>query len=76
MIDIDGIGKINGGSVIASGGAAMDCSISDQSGQNIIAYSTERIEEGTRIVLKDKNGEEMISHEPLRSCSLDRKSVV
>ncbi len=62
VLDYDKTGTISGGTFIGTGSSMMAQSI-DGNGQGVIAFSTSQ-SAGTRIVVKDKKGNTIISHEP------------
>ncbi len=62
VLDYDKTGTISGGTFIGTGSSMMAQSI-DGDGQGIIAFSSSE-SAGTKIVVKDKKGNTIISHEP------------
>ncbi len=62
VLDYDKTGTISGGTFIGTGSSMMAQSI-DGNGQGVIAFSSSQ-SAGTKIVVKDKKGNIIISHEP------------
>ncbi len=62
VLDYDKTGTISGGTFIGTGSSMMAQSI-DGNGQGVIAFSSSQ-SAGTKIVVKDKKGNTIISHEP------------
>ncbi len=62
VLDYDKTGTISGGTFIGTGSSMMAQSI-DGNGQGVIAFSSNQ-SAGTKIVVKDKKGNTIISHEP------------
>ncbi len=62
VLDYDKTGTISGGTFIGTGSSMMAQSIGGN-GQGVIAFSTNQ-SAGTKIVVKDKKGNTIISHEP------------
>ncbi len=62
VLDYDKTGTISGGTFIGTGSSMMAQSI-DGNGQGVIAFSSSQ-SAGVRIVVKDKKGNTIISHEP------------
>ncbi len=62
-LDYDKSGVITGGTFIGTGASNMAQSFSD-SEQGVVAVSVGNQSAGTKIVLKDKNGKEILTHSP------------
>ncbi len=62
VLDYDKTATISGGTFIGTGSSMMAQSI-DGNGQGVIAFSTNQ-SAGTKIVVKDKKGNTVISHQP------------
>ncbi len=62
VLDYDKTGTISGGTFIGTGSSMMAQSI-DGNGQGVIAFSSNQ-SASTKIVVKDKKGNTIISHEP------------
>ncbi len=62
VLDYDKTGTISGGTFIGTGSSMMAQSI-DGNGQGVIAFSSSQ-SAGTKIIVKDKKGNIIISHEP------------
>ncbi len=62
VLDYDKMGTISGGTFIGTGSSMMAQSI-DGNGQGVIAFSSSQ-SAGTKIIVKDKKGNTIISHEP------------
>ncbi len=63
VLDYDKTGTISGGTFIGTGSSMMAQTI-DGDGQGVIAVSVGTQSAGTKIVIKDKKGNTLISHEP------------
>ncbi len=63
VLDFDKTGTISGGTFIGTGSSMMVQSITG-SGQGVIAFSAGNQSVGTEIVIKDKDGNIIVSHEP------------
>ncbi len=63
VLDYDNTGTISGGTFIGTGSSMMAQSLTG-SGQGVVAFSSGNQTQGTKIVVKDKDGNIIVSHEP------------
>ncbi|MCI8529543.1 MAG: carbohydrate-binding domain-containing protein [Lachnospiraceae bacterium] len=61
-LDYDGVGEITGGVVVALGSSGMAMNFGDTSTQGAILINTADEKAGAKIIVKDQNGEEIITY--------------
>lgn len=68
-LDFDGFGSITGGVFIGTGASGMAQTFSNNA-QGVLTLKADRQTAGTKIVITDENGKEMISHTPALDFSM------